>query len=120
MAANSVSRSANRAMTWPAGLAFLAAWVAVAGLSGPFGTTLTQPDLLSRIAHFGICALVGASAVLLTEAGLARVVRGPGWAILALAALIASIPTTFAVRLSLDLLSPAGSASVGWLTLGAE
>lgn len=120
MAANSISRSANRAMTWPAGLAFLTAWVAAAGLSGPFGTMLTQPDLLLRIAHFGICALVGAAAVLLTEAGLARVMRWPGWATLALAALIASIPTTFAVRLSLDLLSPAGSASVGWLTLGAE
>jgi DNA-binding LytR/AlgR family response regulator len=106
-------------MTWPAGLAFLGAWVALASLSGPFGTMLTQPSLLSRIAHFGICAIVGASATLLTEAGLARVIRWPGWAILALAATIAAIPTTFAARLSLEALSSAG-AHVDWLTLGAE
>src|SRR5262249_23765614 len=88
-------------------------------LSGPFGTTLTQPNLLSRIAHFGICAIVAASATLLTEAGLARVIRWPGWAILALAATIAAIPTTFAARLSLEALSSAG-AHVDWPTLGAE
>lgn len=123
MAADSISRSANgtagRSMTWPAGLAFLGAWVALASLSGPFGTMFTQPSLLSRIAHFGICAIVGASATLLTEAGLARVIRWPGWAILALAATLAAIPTTFAARLSLEALSSTDS-KVSWLTLGAE
>jgi LytTr DNA-binding domain len=120
MAAEGISRFANRSMTWPAGIAFLAGWAALAGLSGPFGTTTSQPDILLRIVHFGICAVVAATSTLLIEAAIARVARWPSVAILGLAATLAAIPTTFAVRISLDILSPVASAGVGWPTLAGE
>jgi hypothetical protein len=56
----------------------------------------------------------------LIEAALAHIVRWRGWITLGVAAAIAAIPTTLAVRASLGFLSPTGAARVGWLELGAE
>lgn len=118
MATGDVSRFANRSMTFVAGVGFVLAWALLAGLGGPFGMTVTQPDLLSRVAHFAVCAVVAATSTLLIETVLARFLGWPGMLTLAAAAGLAAIPTTFAVDASLRILSPASRP--GLLELGAE
>ncbi len=120
MAANSRSRTAARAAAWLAIPGFLGVWTLLAGFSGPFGMTLAQPDLLLRSLHFGVCAVVAATATLAIRAGLAKVVRWPDWVVLALAATLATIPSTAVVRFSLGVFSIPGSADVGWAELALD
>ncbi len=117
MAATSASRAASFRPPVYLLVAFAAASAVAAGLAGPFGMAITQPNPLARVAHFLICSATLCALTIGAAEILDRFWPKLGLWALAISAVLASLPGALVVQVSLQALSPASLARVGWIDL---